>query len=111
MTDPNVKNSDENQEVDSFKYLTNFFNSFDIEKYEEESKKNNTCFDIFLEDMKKIPEEEMKKVRKITQKDLDLNQLKLYFQIKNEFDLMFGENYFDENEIIRFIIGLKLRFY
>ena len=107
MTDPNVKKSDESDDLDSFKYLTNFFTNFDIEKYEEENKKNNACYDLFYEEIKKIPEEELRKVKKRTQKDLDLNQLKIFLQLKNELDLSHGENYFDENEIIRFLIGLK----
>ena len=80
MTDPNLKKSDESEDLDSFNYLINFFTNLDLGKYEDENKKNSSCYDMYMEDMKKIPEEEFKKVRKITQKDLDLNFLKIFLQ-------------------------------
>lgn len=105
--DSNEKKCDENEDLDSFRYLINFFINNNAEKYEEENKKNNN-YDMFYEDLMKIPAEEFKKIKKISQKDLDLNHLKLFLQIKNELEELYGQNYFDENEIIRFIIGLKL---
>jgi hypothetical protein len=108
-TDSNTKKCDENEDLDSYKYLTDFFTNYNMDKIEEENKKNN-YYDLFYEDLMKIPAEELKKIKKITQKDLDLNQLKLFLQLKNELDELYGQNYFDENEIIRFMIGLKSKF-
>jgi hypothetical protein len=105
-TDSNARKSDDNEDLDSYKYLTDFFINYNMEKIEEENKKNNN-YDLFYEDFMIIPAEELKKIKRITQKDLDLNQLKLYLQLKNEFDELYGQNYFDENEIIRFMIGLR----
>lgn len=110
MTDQNIKKSEDNEDLDSFQYLINYFTNVDVEKCEDENNTNG-CFDMYLEDMNKINDEEFKKIRKVTQKDLDLSYLKIYLQVKNELEKSYEENYFDENEIIRCIIGLKFNYF